>query len=101
LAECSAWGREGRHRHWWAQRVTAVALVPLTLWFVLSLLMLPDSITTRFASGHPRRARVFWLPCWCGDAYHSYLGTHVIVEDYVTRLDLRSLCCCCCVSRTC
>ena len=28
--------------HWWAQRVTAVALVPLTLWFVFSLLTLPD-----------------------------------------------------------
>ena len=28
--------RSGTH-HWWMQRVTAVALVPLTLWFILSL----------------------------------------------------------------
>ena len=27
--------------HWWAQRVSAVALIPLTLWFVFSLLGLP------------------------------------------------------------
>ena len=27
--------------HWWAQRVTAVALIPLTLWFLISLLTLP------------------------------------------------------------
>src|SRR5690606_5979046 len=31
--------KEGSH-HWWMQRVTAVALVPLTLWFVASLLCL-------------------------------------------------------------
>ena len=27
--------------HWWAQRLSAVALIPLTLWFVFSLLTLP------------------------------------------------------------
>src|SRR6185437_11124409 len=29
-------------RHWWAQRLTSVALVPLTIWFVVSLLSLPS-----------------------------------------------------------
>ena len=70
--------------HWWAQRVTAVALVPLTLWFVASLVMLPalDYTTVRA-----------WLALpWAGFlavltvavlSYHSYLGTTVIVEDYV------------------
>ncbi len=35
--------------HWWAQRVTAVALIPLTLWFIFSLLALPalDYATVR------------------------------------------------------
>ena len=27
--------------HWWAQRVTSIALIPLTLWFFFSLLLLP------------------------------------------------------------
>ncbi len=70
--------------HWWAQRVTAVALVPLTLWFVLSLLRLPglDYDTVRAwaslsSSGFLCSLLVAVL------AYHSYLGTTVIVEDYV------------------
>ena len=29
--------KEGVH-HWWVQRLTAIALVPLTIWFVVSLL---------------------------------------------------------------
>jgi succinate dehydrogenase / fumarate reductase membrane anchor subunit len=71
--------------HWWAQRVTAVALVPLTLWFVISLLILPgldyDSVHAWAAlpsSGFLSSLLVAVL------AYHSYLGTIVIVEDYVT-----------------
>jgi len=35
--------KEGLH-HWWAQRVTAVALIPLTVWFVVSII--------RMANGH-------------------------------------------------
>ena len=39
--------KQGVH-HWWAQRVTSVALVPLSVWFVVSLLSLPslDHATT-------------------------------------------------------
>jgi succinate dehydrogenase / fumarate reductase membrane anchor subunit len=70
--------------HWWAQRVSAVALIPLTLWFVFSLLLLPNvEQETAHAwlqfplSGFLAIALVAVL------AYHSYLGTVVIVEDYV------------------
>jgi succinate dehydrogenase / fumarate reductase membrane anchor subunit len=71
--------------HWWAQRVSAVALIPLTLWFVFSLLTLPafdyDTVHTWLSvpiSGFLAVLLVAVL------AYHSYLGTIVIVEDYVT-----------------
>ena len=30
--------KSGTH-HWWMQRLTAVALVPLSLWFIASLIM--------------------------------------------------------------
>ena len=70
--------------HWWAQRVSAVALIPLTLWFVFSLLLLPnvEQETARAwlqfpLSGFLAIALVAVL------AYHSYLGAVVIVEDYV------------------
>ena len=39
---------KGAGEHWWRQRLTAVALVPLGLWFAFSLLTLPD-----FGRPHP------------------------------------------------
>ena len=75
---------KGGTAHWWAQRVSAVALVPLALWFLFSLLLLPhlDYLTVRA-----------WLATPIGGflavllvavlAYHSHLGTSVVAEDYV------------------
>ena len=70
--------------HWWAQRVTAVALVPLTLWFVISLLTLPglDYETVRTWLAFPLTGFLAVLLI-AVMSYHSYLGTIVIVEDYV------------------
>lgn len=70
--------------HWWAQRVSAVALVPLTLWFVVS-------VASRAGAGH--EAVVAWLSSPVAAVvtilylvtlfYHSQLGLQVVVEDYV------------------
>lgn len=70
--------------HWWSLRVTSVALVPLTLWFVISLLALPalDYETVRAWASVPITAFLSVLLV-AVTAYHSYLGTIVIVEDYV------------------
>lgn len=70
--------------HWWAQRVTAVGLVLLTLWFVSALLRLNDfsyvAVTTWI--GAPVNAVLLCL--LIGTAtYHSQLGVQVVVEDYV------------------
>lgn len=76
--------------HWWAQRVSAVALIPLTLWFFFSLLALPNleygTVRAWLAlpiSGFLAMLLVAVL------AYHSYLGTIVIVEDYVTSAAMK------------
>jgi succinate dehydrogenase / fumarate reductase membrane anchor subunit len=78
--------------HWWAQRVTAVALIPLTLWFLFSLMTLPDfqyeTVRTWLAvpvSGFLAVLMVAVL------TYHSYLGTTVIVEDYVHASGMKVL----------
>jgi succinate dehydrogenase / fumarate reductase, membrane anchor subunit len=70
--------------HWWSQRVTAVALVPLTLWFLFSLLTLPslDYITVRTWLSFPMSAFLAALLV-AVLTYHSYLGTTVVIEDYV------------------
>jgi len=70
--------------HWWIQRVTAVALLPLTAWFVISLLgqSLQSYDAMRGWLGQPCVAvptilLVFTL------AWHSKLGVQVVIEDYV------------------
>jgi succinate dehydrogenase / fumarate reductase membrane anchor subunit len=71
-------------RHWWSQRVSAVALVPLTLWFVFSLVLLPglDHETVRVWLQFPVNGFLA-ITLVAVMAYHSYLGTVVIVEDYI------------------
>ncbi len=70
--------------HWWAHRVTAVALVPLTLWFLFSLLALPsldyDTVKTWLSFPLSGLLAVLLVAVL---TYHSYLGTTVVVEDYV------------------
>jgi succinate dehydrogenase / fumarate reductase membrane anchor subunit len=71
-------------QHWWAQRLTAVALAPLGLWFAIELLRLPSlgyaDIVAWIAA--PITA-VLLLMTIVTVAYHSYLGVQVVVEDYV------------------
>jgi succinate dehydrogenase / fumarate reductase, membrane anchor subunit len=78
--------------HWWAQRVTAVALVPLTLWFVFSLLTLPDFDYETVRTWLSVPVTGFLALLLVGVlSYHSYLGTIVIVEDYVTSSGMKVL----------
>jgi succinate dehydrogenase / fumarate reductase, membrane anchor subunit len=78
--------------HWWAQRVTAVALVPLTLWFVLSLLSLPDFEYETVRTWLSVPITGFLALLLVGVlSYHSYLGTMVIVEDYVASSGMKVL----------
>jgi succinate dehydrogenase / fumarate reductase membrane anchor subunit len=78
--------------HWWAQRVTAVALIPLTLWFFFSLLLLPalDYATVKAWLGLPMSSFLALLTA-AVLCYHSYLGTTVVVEDYVPSTGMRVL----------
>jgi succinate dehydrogenase / fumarate reductase membrane anchor subunit len=70
--------------HWWVQRVTAVALVPLTAWFAISLLTqsLQSYEAMRGWLGQPWVA-VLTILLALTLAWHSKLGIEVIVEDYV------------------
>lgn len=77
-------GSAGGVHHWWAQRVGSVALIPLAVWFAVSLLGLPD---TGYDAVHAWVARpwnaVLLLILTPVVAHHSYLGVQVVIEDYV------------------
>jgi len=70
--------------HWWMQRVTAIALVPLTLWFAWSLLglQLQSYDQVRGWLGQPWVA-VCTILLVGTLAWHSKLGVQVVIEDYV------------------
>jgi succinate dehydrogenase / fumarate reductase membrane anchor subunit len=76
---------KGGSGHWYAQRVSAVALVILGFWFIASLAML--------GAGAPRDAVIGWLqspfPAAMAlllvvvTAWHAMLGLQVVIEDYI------------------
>ena len=76
--------------HWWAQRVTAIALIPLVRWFVASLLCLigADHATTIAWIGAPRPA-ILLILLFTATFYHAQLGLQVVLEDYVHNEGLK------------
>lgn len=75
--------KDGTH-HFWVQRISAVALVPLSLWFVFSVARLPgaDFEQVRWWVGYPAVAVTLVLFI-AAALYHSMLGVQVVIEDYV------------------
>lgn len=69
---------------WWAERVTAVALVPLALWLVASLVARGDADRAAFVAwlGRPLSAFLTIL-LLIGAFRHTALGLQVVIEDYV------------------
>lgn len=76
--------------HWWVQRVTAVALVPLTIWFAFQVVHLPttdlDAVRGWIAHGVNPVLLVLMLLALC---WHSALGVQVVLEDYVHTKGLK------------
>jgi succinate dehydrogenase / fumarate reductase membrane anchor subunit len=70
--------------HWWAQRLTAFALIPLTIWFVCAIIRL---------AGLPREAVAEWaarplvaallIALVVATFHHLQLGIQVVIEDYM------------------
>ena len=75
---------KGGTEHWWMQRVTAVALLIIGLWFLVSIAGLVDYDRAELYRwvGHPFNA-VMLILASITLAWHSTLGLQVIVEDYV------------------
>jgi succinate dehydrogenase / fumarate reductase membrane anchor subunit len=70
--------------HWWGQRVSAVALIPLSLWFAVSVLQLTHADYVVVVNWlHTPYVAVLLSLFLATVFYHAYLGVQVVVEDYV------------------
>jgi succinate dehydrogenase / fumarate reductase membrane anchor subunit len=75
--------KEGVH-HWWVQRLSAVALVFLTLWFIVALLGLGPLQYEAVQAWVARPVNTALLVLLVIVLmYHSQLGVQVVLEDYV------------------
>src|ERR1051325_10814517 len=70
--------------HWWALRVTSIALVPLVLWFVIEVIGLAraDHAVLVDWISEPLSA-VLLVLLLIATFYHSALGLQVVIEDYL------------------
>jgi succinate dehydrogenase / fumarate reductase membrane anchor subunit len=71
-------------REWWAERVSAVALVPLTLWFAASIIAHTGSdYATFIAWMRTPLAATLMVLLLIALFHHTALGLQVVIEDYV------------------
>ena len=75
--------KSGAH-HWWMERVTSLALIPLSIWFIIIMLQMVTSNAPEFNDiiKSPVNAVTTMMFITIG-LYHGMMGMRVIIEDYV------------------
>lgn len=75
---------KGGSEHWWAERASAIALVPLTLWFVASIIAHTGSNYATFIGWlRTPLAIISMILLLIALFHHTALGLQVVIEDYV------------------
>ena len=75
--------KQGTH-HWWHQRLTALVLLPLSLWFIYSLVSMSNAdfttVTNWLRLPYVTILLIMFVVCLF---YHAQLGLQVVIEDYI------------------
>jgi succinate dehydrogenase / fumarate reductase membrane anchor subunit len=76
--------KDGAAHHWWSERIWAIALIPLLIWFAVSAVSLVGADHAAFkewagAHGNPVLLILFTIAMY----HHGQMGLTVIIEDYV------------------
>lgn len=75
--------------HFWHQRLTALILIPLVLWFGFSIATMPvDHATLTGWIAHPA-VTIALILLILATFYHSQLGLQIVIEDYVSTHSIR------------
>src|SRR4051812_21714319 len=71
-------------RHWWAERLTGLALVPLTLWFICAAVRLTGATQADVAAWLSSPwTMALMIALVLATFHHTQLGLQVVVEDYI------------------
>jgi len=81
--------KTGLH-HWWLQRLTAIALIPLTIWFVTIIAFINEADYQQSIDliSQPFNGTLLILFI-IASFWHSQLGMQVVIEDYVSQKFMR------------
>lgn len=83
--------KSGTH-HWWMQRVTSLALLPLFLWFIFAMLSLAGAGYAEARAFLARPWNALLMLSLIGFSFHHIAGgLQVVIEDYVRPEKLRML----------
>ncbi|HPF45254.1 MAG: succinate dehydrogenase, hydrophobic membrane anchor protein [Alphaproteobacteria bacterium] len=75
--------KNGTH-HWWMQKVTAVALIPLTIWFVSSVVQMTQASYEVVINWMTSPIVTVLMTLFVATGiYHLKLGLQVVIEDYI------------------
>ena len=72
-------------RHWWLERITSAALIPLSVWLIYALGSQGLSDRIHYEQWIGQADTVIWLGLFfLASLYHSKLGLEVIIDDYIS-----------------
>ncbi len=75
--------KDGSH-HWWLQRLTAIALLPLSIWFIYGVVsIVGKNYDAAVAWVQSPANSVLLLLAIFAVFYHARLGLQIVIEDYV------------------
>jgi succinate dehydrogenase / fumarate reductase membrane anchor subunit len=84
----------GKHKegpaHWWAMKLTSVALIPLGLWLACNIIQVAglDQAGVQAWLRNPLHAAAIGALLLVG-LHHSAYGIQIVMEDYISTLSAR------------